>query len=238
VSGANVLGFNGAGVADVSSDVASAMLSRDIAIAMVVRLAQKSSGYLIANADPNGRSRYLGLWHSGSVVVWYFRVAGDARLSARFELPSTVADGSYHKLVFRVGTTAAILDVDCVPFVYSLGGLVPIACGGGCRVTIGGRPDASGSAFRITGNVAMARVCVPSHPPLVCKQSLIGCELDHRRSRPKQHAVSLGEFIQSGAMACDHRVLIRRSTAVGAHGPSLCYARSSRQLTSATPTDS
>lgn len=158
VSGANVLGFNGAGVAQVSSDAASAMLSGDIALAMVVRLVPNSSGYLIANTDPNGRSRYLGLWHSGSVVVWYFRVAGDARLSARFELPSTIADGFYHELVFRVGSTAAILQVDGVPFVYNLGGLVPIACGGGCRVMIGGRSDAAGSAFRLSGNVAMARV--------------------------------------------------------------------------------
>jgi hypothetical protein len=160
VSGANVLGFNGAGVAEVNSDAASALLSQDIALAMVVRLAQNSSGYLIANADPDGRSRYLGLWHSGSVVVWYFRVAGDVRLSARFELPSSIADGFYHELVFRVGSAAAILQVDGVPFAYSLGGLVPIACGGGCRVMIGGRSDASGSAFRLTGSVAMARVYV------------------------------------------------------------------------------
>jgi hypothetical protein len=159
VSGANVLGFNGAGVAEVNSETAEALLSREIALTMVVRLAQNSSGYMIADADPNGRSRYLGLWHSGTVVVWYFRVAGDTRLSARFELPSTIADGLYHQLLFRVGNNAAILQVDGVPYAYGLGGLVPIACGGGCRVTIGARPDAgSGSAFRLTGSVAMARV--------------------------------------------------------------------------------
>jgi hypothetical protein len=159
VSRANVHGFDGTGVATVGQSIVGALLATDVAVAMVVRLVPGTSGYLLANTDPNGLSRYLGLWHVGDAIRWYFRTSGGARQSLRFNLTRSIDDGALHQVLFTVNASHAALAVDGVSYFHTLGSaVVPIGCPGGCRVVIGGRASETGSAFRMTGAVAMARV--------------------------------------------------------------------------------
>jgi hypothetical protein len=161
LSSANVVGFDGNGVATVDSAAAGALLGPDMAVTLVARVTVNATGYLLANADPAGISRYLGLYFDGVAVRWYYRAAGALRPVLRFTLASRLDDGAFHQIIFQVNSTHATLVVDSVVYTHTLAaGFAPIACPAGCRVVLGGRPAPSplDSAFRLVGAIAVARV--------------------------------------------------------------------------------
>lgn len=120
-----------------------------------------SSGYYLAKSTAAG-SRFYSLYYSSNSenLIFYYRTGGaTSQVSVRW--PVVLNDGNEHHIIFEVLGTTAELFVDG----SSLGtrGLAGIVddCGvrsSNCVMFVGQRSSSAGGAFRLTGEIADARL--------------------------------------------------------------------------------
>ena len=129
-------------------------------VALEVKQAKGTSGYLFAKSGPAGEVRYYALYSSSRQLTLYYTHKGKA-FSARFE--TTINDGKHHVVLLSAASNhrATLTIDDSRSIVVELEGSVD-DCGdrnvSTCIFHIGQRQGKSGGVYRFKGTIAAVNV--------------------------------------------------------------------------------